>query len=132
MNANKIGNQQFIRLEMGAYSPAGERTEEITRAGVDGVALWKLGRKGEPFTVGTVCDFQTASAAQDAAEAYAAMMGTVVTLIDAGGNTYPELAVRAVVSAQPRGMRNAVGGVNNGNWILAAVWTLQDVSTGKK
>jgi len=125
--ANRLGSEDFIRISGGVDVP-GERTQEISRPRVDGVALRKVGKRGRPFSMRSVVDVLTAGATADAADAYAKMMGTIVSLYDGLGNQWTELAVRDVVVDTPRRMRNGVGGVNGGSYIVRATWTLQATS----
>lgn len=76
-----IGDFEFISLSMVPLPPA-QQLQIETRAGVDGVALWRTGVRGEPFIVQSFVDVPNLTQAQVLYDTYRTLIGAdPVTLI---------------------------------------------------
>jgi len=123
-----IGSQSFIGLR-GAVQPFGERLEEITRAGVDGVAFRKMGKRSRPYQLVSVVDVADASAAEAEVAACKALQGTLQTVTEDNSNATEEVAVLLVDVAAVQPIATPSGGVvdgDNGTFLVRLVWTLQN------
>jgi len=123
-----IGSQSFISLR-GALQPFGERLEEITRAGVDGVAFRKLGKRSQPYQMMSVVDVADAAAASAEIEACKALQGTLQTVTEDNSNATEEVAVLLVEVSAVQPIATPSGGTvdgDDGTFLVRLVWTLQN------
>jgi hypothetical protein len=111
----------------GAVTPAtGERLEEITRPGVDGVAFRRIGKKGAAFKLQTTVDTESAAGARTLYDNYKALQGQLVTITDTSGRIYTDIMVLNVQASAPQRILGASSGVTaNPNYLLNANWQLQ-------
>jgi len=123
---SSIGGRSVLSIDGDFDLATGEQLEDITRANVDGISYRKLGKRGHPFQLISLVDVATAGAAKAELEAYKALQGTLVTVVDDTGASVSQLAVLSVRRAGPvRRVVNPVGGVNGGSYLLAARWDLE-------
>ena len=124
-----IGAYSFLSLSLMGFNYPGEELVDITRANVDGVAYTKTGTRGRPFSAASTVDVASAAAAKALALSYAGLVGTVVTLVDASGQSWTNVAVLDVVVGPVRAVVCMVGGlaISDGSdgYLIAARWTLQ-------
>lgn len=117
-------DEDFISMT-GQYDPQGQKVEQVTRPGVDGVALKKFGWKAQPTILHTMVDEVSAANAALAVELYADWKGVILdTLTDSTGQSYSDVAILDVQTRKPYYVETPVGGVNGGNWIVEADWTV--------
>ena len=120
-----IGAITFLTLT-GVFKTLGEELESIKRAGVDGVALRKIGKGAEPTQVETMVDVLDAAAVKTLEAAYQALRGTVVTVTDGRGQTFSNIVVVDVAIEVVRPVAMFVGGGNpDPAFMVRAVWVLQ-------
>jgi len=111
----------------GRLHPLAPVLETITRPGVDGVAFRDIGTRSRPQRIVTLADFDTAAAARTAMAAYHALRGTIATVVDETGVSWP-VAVLDVETPELRTYGACAGGLGSaasGRTGLAAVWLLQ-------
>ena len=124
-----IGANNVVVMR-GEFQTLADQIEEITRPNVDGVAVRVIGQRGVKFQIYTGVDVDDAAAAEALAATYKALQGTLVTVVDAHGQTHTYIAVHHVDIVRKRPLANAVGGLSAlaGYWVDAA-WTLQETNT---
>lgn len=71
---NQIGTHEFIAL-VGNPDLLREQLEPVIRRGVDGVAVWKIGRRGTPLRLRSQVDCDDLEAGLDTFEEYSAYVG---------------------------------------------------------
>ena len=121
-----IGSYNFIKLSGGINPGTGEQVEEITRAGVDGVAFRKIGKRGFAFEMRSVVDVADAAAAQTLVGNYKALQGSIVNIVDDTGRTWNNYIVLRVRPIQARPVTSATGGlVNDPEYLVSASWIMQ-------
>jgi hypothetical protein len=98
-----------------------ERVEDITRPEIDGHAFRRLGKRGAAVQVTTEVDTANATTAL---AAYRALIGTLVSVVRSDGATVTQVLVQDVTGVHTKKLTGAAGGVNGGNWLLTAQWTL--------
>lgn len=112
----------------GRPSPAGERTRLVTRPGVDGTSLQKLGKKGQTYFRRAVAHLLNAAAVKALIESAKDQESEVVTIVDDLGNSWPNVAI---LNAEPQPVTplvNAVGGqVANAKFEQVIVYECLDV-----
>ena len=121
-----IGGHSFIFLRGAIDLATGTRTQDITRANVDGVAFRQIGKRSDDFDVISEGDVDVVSTAVNA---YKALEGTLVTVVDDAGVSETNVAVRRVVKLSAEYRANVVGGITAGNWWLRCQWTLRCTET---
>ena len=124
-----IGGRSVLRLTGNLEPATGERLQDITRAGVDGVAYRKVGKRAGRTQVTTLVDLGSSSAVNSEMEAYKALQGTLVTVVTESGGTYSNVAVLSVVQLPVQRTLSAVGGINGGTHLLRCQWVLQMTET---
>ena len=125
MATNKIGVYEFIEL----VRPADihdEDVEIITRPGVDGIILRRLGKRGKPFDLISREDVASLTAGRQGISAYKDMIGgDAVVVIQNGVTLAPDYFVVAVRPLRLRAIATATGGLNPpSNAWLECAWTL--------
>jgi hypothetical protein len=124
-----IGGQTVLRL-VGQLEPGdGENVQDITRAGVDGRAYRKTGKRAPPAQVTTVVDLGGSAAVKAALAAYKALQGTLVTVVTESSGTYTNVMVKSVREVDTKRVMSAVGGTTAGTRLLACQWVLQMTET---
>jgi len=120
-----IGGRTVLRLTGNLEPGTGERLQDITRAGVDGVAYRKVGKGAGRTQITTLVDLGSSSAVNSEIEAYKALQGTLVTIVTENGGSYTNVAVLNVTSLPVQKTISAVGGVNGGTHLLRCQWVVQ-------
>lgn len=110
----------FISLRGAVQLPA-LQVEEITRPGMDGIAVRQLGQRGTPFEMIGVVDCDDTSAAEVTMARLAAMKGTIVTLYDDFGEGFGDVLVLEVARLAKQTLRAAVGGRSTSKGVLLSV-----------
>lgn len=103
------------------------RVMEVTRPGVNGVALQQVGKRSAPVTITTEADVDTLSTWIASAKA---LVGTIVTVTAPDARSIPYVFVHDVQidwNATRKALK-ASGGLTSGLWFVRAVWVLQNVS----
>jgi phosphotransacetylase len=119
-----IGSATFKFLS-GLPAPGGMSLDEITRANADGVSLREIGKRPGPVSLNSFVDIAAANV-KTTIESYHALRGTLVTVTDAHGNTWTNVAVLGVELVRDQKVGTLVGGINSGSSvILECVWRVQ-------
>ena len=112
---NRIAEHSFISMQ-GEATPPRRRLDVESRNGVDGVALWDTGKKGQPFTLTTFVDVADRDAGQDTFGEYLELIeGGLVSIMkaDHGHNIDGyQVAVLAVDVINLKTTENMIGGLN--------------------
>lgn len=125
-----IGSFTFLTLKGGVSIGSGMTLQEITRPNVDGISYRKVGKRGEPFQVNTVIDLLNYPTAKTRVSDYAAMQGTLVTLVEESGSTWNNVLVLNTRHVETVPIRSSVGGITaNSLVLLSMVWTLRMTET---
>ena len=126
-----VGSVEFITLD-GSIEPKGEKTEIIRRPGVNGLGVKKLGTSGDSFQLACVKDVNCANAAARKVkiEECMALKGSVVTMVDDYGMTWPEMLVQVVARPKMRALKTAVGGIEGTNATDLLTTTMVLIDTG--
>lgn len=123
-----IGGRTVLRLK-GIIEPAtGEKLQDITRPGVDGVAYRKVGKRASRTQLTTIVDLASGNVETEIDE-YKALEGTLVTIVDEAGITWSNVAVLMVRPLPIRRVASSVGGINGGTRILTCQWVVQATET---
>lgn len=130
---NAIGNFTFIALLGNPVPPKGQ-PQVIARPGVDGVGIWRSGKRGEPFKMVSQVDAPSMRVARNAMAAYVASIEqNPVALIQDDYDYSSEgwkVVVLDVVQRQCHAIISAVGGINPPSLAyLEAEWALVAVSS---
>lgn len=104
--------------------PRGDQLEEITRTGVDGNAYFNQGARSTTSTLQTHETFVSGTTSvKTKLEAYRALQGTVVTVVDGHGTTWTNVlvsSVECVVSS----VGALSGGTANADKLIQATWSV--------
>lgn len=128
MSLNAIGNQNFTIL-LGNPQSIAERVEVITRPGVDGFGVRRLGRRGEPFELLSKTDFATGVIGRLIFEQYVKMIADDKHHLRWEGIDFtPKVIVLDVTQERLKVVTSITGGINvaqgGSGAILEAKWTL--------
>ena len=122
--ANPTIGGKTVKLLTHNLDPMGEQSEDITRRGVSGCAVTKIGKRSEHSRAVTKVDI-----VDDQAEftAYKALETTLITIVDNHGKTYNNVLVHKVRKTSARKINTIVGGVSGQDsaYLLVCEWTLQ-------
>ncbi len=109
MGFPQLGSIEFLSLK-GNPADLGEELEQITRPGIDGVVLRKLGKKPVPQLLRGIIDSSSPSNATAAEANLLALQGTLVTWTNEIDETKDNVAViRVAPRTQPTLHLSAVG-----------------------
>lgn len=108
MMASSVGSVEFWSLRRDA-SPAGERVRRVTRPGVDGLALQKLGKQGETYFIAGIAHVINAAARKTLIDNAMALRSAIVDIVDDFGTTWTSIAILNVVNQGSVPLINAVG-----------------------
>lgn len=130
---NKIGDFQFISLSQ-PPQPVLERLEILARPGVNGVAIRKTGRRGEPFPLVSTVDHRSLQAAIDEIKKYARLVDDDPVSVTWSGIGLDAMGIKCqVLAVRPlrlSGLATAVGGLNPpSRALLVCVWDLLPIDT---
>lgn len=127
MSLNTIGDAVFFTMT-GPLEAAAQQVEVEARAGIDGNAVWQTGLRGEPVEVTTTIDLVgDLSTAQNVMNFYRAMKGGGPFPVIRADQYLGLVIVLDVKSGGAELMVSALGGVNGGNVMLSAKWSLLPV-----
>lgn len=116
----------FLTLQ-GVLVPSRQTVEREIRPGVDGIGLWKTGKRGEPFRIATSLDCATVAAAGQVFAAYHASITSKKNLYYAGA-FWGTVLIYDVVMREVRKLTTRVGGINgsgSSGAMLFAEWTIE-------
>ena len=110
-----IGKFEFLAL-YGRPDVLRQQIEIAVRPGVDGVAIWKTGRRGKPFTLRSAVDANSIGHAQQLFYQYAQLIGAdPVPLVFADMASVNDDVLVAVLDVRPITIRAIAGGVGGLN-----------------
>lgn len=118
----------FLTIQ-GNLLPRHDRFEREVRAGVDGIGIWNVGNRGEPFTIQTMLDCVSEAAAFTAFAAYLAAVLTKKDLYYADAK-FGTVLIHSVQLIEVRKLGRMVGGIQGGGSSGAALrvqWTLETI-----
>jgi len=121
-----IATVSFLRIDEGEQRPT-EQVEDVTRPGVDGVALRRMGIRGETFVLNCIADYATEATFQAAYTALRALAGKVVSWINNEGTTLNNLGVTRVRLVRKQKIRGAVGGLAGTSGTLIATFGVEAI-----
>lgn len=134
---NEIGLFSFISLE-GSIEAVREQVELVRRPGVNGVGIWKTGRRGRPFTLRSFVDAPTKLIARelyaDENQGYVSLIGKDPVLLawsdlNISGQESVLVAVLDVRQVDCFSIASGRGGLNaNPGGFLIADWDLVLIS----
>jgi len=110
----------------GPIGRPGMATEPITRPGVDGSAFREVGLRCEPFLMTSLMDLEDAADVAAELNLYAALKGSLVTVVDDHGSTWTNVMVLDVQPIQTQTIGVSAGGLaTTPTKLITARWTLQ-------
>lgn len=137
MSVNSLGPFTFIRMDA-VGRPHGmppllkTGTALAQRPGVPGTGVIDLARRGNPFPLATVVDVATNAAGENLRRLYSEAIATDALALVRAGYNYSELhGVKYIITdlqddaVQPT--LNAIGGLNNGRFLVIATFVLLPV-----
>ncbi len=126
---SSIGGRTVLDMT-GTLEPAtGEGLQDISRPGVDGTAYRKTGKRASRSQITTLVDLGSSGGVDSEIAAYKALQGTLVTVVDAAGISWTNVAVLRVNVLPYKHTIQAVGGVNGGSYLLRCQWVVQMTET---
>lgn len=121
----QLGAYSFFAIHGAPTNLAGMKAASITRPGVDGEALWLLGKRGDNYALTSISLCTSLAAVGAAITAYKAMEQSVVTYVDDLGNTYYN---QLVANVRPVEQRQVLGATTAGvTHVLTCEWTLRSI-----
>lgn len=138
MSVNSLGPFTFIRMDAigrpnGTPPLPKKGVSLVQRPGVPGTGVIDMATRGNPFPLSTVVDVASNSAGENLRRLYAeAVAGDQLDLVRAGYDYTANHGVKYVIldiqddSVQPT--LNAIGGLNNGRFLVIATFVLLPVS----
>lgn len=125
MALNSIGSFTFWQMS-GPPKGAAQRSEIVSRAGIDGVAIWQTGRRGRPFTVQTLVFATSFELADTLAASYEAIQNVGThNVFWASTPLRVQVVVLSVDVQVGRRAVQAVGGLTDGGTVpVRATWQL--------
>ncbi|MCK5127541.1 MAG: hypothetical protein KAR42_14895 [candidate division Zixibacteria bacterium] len=120
MPSMKINTYQMVSMTdtIGGY---GVKSEDETRAGLDGHTLRKLGFRGETFQLITGSTHLDFAAMQQAVKDLYALQGTMVEVINGVGQSFKLVFVHKVICRAKK-----IGASTDGNtYLVSASWIMQ-------
>ncbi len=123
-----IGDEDFVDLK-GIPDAFGDTAAQIAPEMADGNAFRLQGKKAAPYVLESWLDQETAGDVAASIADYKALCGTLVTVTDAIGNSWPSQLVHAVQVVSQQKVAGIVGGLNVGDgdagfWLVCK-WTMQ-------
>ena len=125
---NSIGEFQFIALQ-GHPIPPREQPEVISRGGVDGVGVWRTGKRGEPFELVSQVDVASMDGARRLFKQYVDTIAQDPVVLVQDNYDYSaegwKVVVLDVQQRQRHAIISAVGGLNSpSRAFLECAWKL--------
>ena len=126
MPTPQLGSFYFLTMDGEIITPR-YVIEEITRECVVGSAFRIIGQRGRPFRVQTVIDVADTLSVYNLAYGYSNLIGSLQTLVDCLGNTFPNCMVLEANVRQARAYFGAIGGDTGGGsgYLVPCDWVLQ-------
>jgi hypothetical protein len=127
--ATTLGEFEFISLT-GPPMGLKRQLEVEARAGVDGHALWDVGKRGAPFNALSVVDLATLAAGKAEFRKYEELVGAAPVSVkwsDLAEEDF-KIEVLDVRLVQLKKLVLGRGGVNNGQVLLRAEWHLLPIT----
>lgn len=121
--SSSIGSINFIKLSGPQVPKLASAVEIIDRPGVDGTASRVNALKAEEITVYTIEGKNSLNDAKAAADTYAALKGTIVTVVDDLGRSVDNVLVVDVRVLSAQNVLNPQP--TNNNYLVRAVWMLK-------
>jgi len=112
-----VGGTTVLFLK-GWPSPKGEVPEDITRPGVNGLAVRQTGERFQPFQLLAKADVADAAAAAVIRTTFYAFKGTLVAITDEYGLSYSNVLIEDVVMMPPKAIRRSIGGLVSGATLM--------------
>lgn len=126
------GTWQFISLRGQVAEPT-LQLEDISRPGVNGVAVREVHRRAEPFEMIGTRDADDTAAANTLLSELQALQGKLVTLIDGYGVTWNNVVVWKAQRVNNDKILKAAGGVSTNKGALLTVrFLMQLTETGEE
>ncbi len=123
-----IGGRNVVLID-GAVNSSAETARNIRRPNIDGVAFLLMGKTTSPFAMRSMVDTTTANAANVEMDAYKALAGTLVTVVDNLAISHTLVMVLDVSPEPTREAKTVTGGINvsegAAGFLVVATWTLQ-------
>jgi hypothetical protein len=137
-----IGQFEFLSLA-GQVEPPKEECLLLSRPGVEGVAVWRVGKRGIKFTLRSTVDAESHAHARQLFAAYAATIGgEPVELVWDGLEMTDEGFKVIVLDVRPVEIKAIIGGVGGLNypsegwcvcdWDLVAVVPVEEEESGSE
>lgn len=117
-----------VDVMRGRPAPMGESTAEITRPGVDGVAIRKTGQRSAPATIRTVKGIAAGTSGADLKthiEACRALMGTLVTVTDGFGIAWTNVLIKDVQIEEEAALLIVGAAAASPDTVVRHTWTVQ-------
>lgn len=125
MPGPSIGAIEFAFVSRTTEPPA-EQVEEITRPHVDGMALRKIGVKGQPFRLVAMAGATDKDAAKTQVNSYKGLAGTVVDVVDDHDITWEKVAIMVVRIPRIKGVTSVVGPMVGATKIITVEFECRD------
>ena len=119
----------FLTLQ-GSLVPIQPQFERETRPGVNGIGIWNMGTRGEPFGISTNLDCNSETAAGLAFKAYQAAVGSRKDLYY-GSKLWSTVFIHKVILTEMKKLQTRVGGIQNATGqagaMLIVQWTIESL-----
>jgi len=131
--ADKIHTFEMLRLSQKPTRP-GEEWQIITRAGVDGVALWGTGHRGAPLTLESIAVAENITKACELYLQYWILRGTPAIEIEFAGFKEPNCLYKVLdvqpVQGEVKQLLRGVKGGSSQNWQgwLVCSWLVMPIN----
>jgi hypothetical protein len=124
-----IGALSFLRVDRAKRKP-GEVVRRVTRPNVSGVALQKLGTRGQAFRITAIRDYVDDAALQTAYGTLLDYQGTTQTIVNNFGTSLTGIAILNVSPRESQPMSGAVGGLEGASGTVMGMFDVDCVDTG--
>ncbi len=120
-----VGAVTFAFVQRSVFTE-GEAVKDVTRPGVDGVALKKIGTRGGQYQLSCTRGASSKPDIKTQITAIMALKGTIVSIVDDHTNTWTSVAIREVRIVKVKGVTQVVGPMAGSVAIITASITGQD------
>lgn len=118
-----IGNFSFIQMKGPGIPEPSAGVESLDRPWVDGSAWRAMATKGAEFEIETYEGVANVTTANTTEEAYKALIGQLVTVIDDLGQVKPDVLVQGVRVVRKQRLLNPTD--SSVSYLIQAVWALK-------
>jgi len=118
-----IGGFTFFEMRGEKLQPAADRLAILSRPGTDGEVIREEPQKTRPFEKQTIEAYTVLATANNAAVDYAALIGTLVTVVDELNWTAYNVLIADVQNIRVVPVINA--SVANVNYLVSATWVMK-------